>query len=189
MTEVSNPKLSACLDRLEQVVNHVSRRLHSKMDQQLVEGLTASQFGVLMCILRRGRVSVSEVAGNLGVSLSAITALVDRLCRAGYVRRRRDENDRRVVWLELTPRGRDVVHSCLNTRRRVMEKYLGQLPEEDLEQLLRIYEKLLSILERDEPGAAGERRGQPGSVEQQGPAGASASGGDVCAPGKRQPDS
>jgi DNA-binding MarR family transcriptional regulator len=159
VTEVSNQKLSAWLDRLEEVFNQVARRLHAELDHHLMEGLTGSQFIVLMRIFRRGRMSVSEVAGDMRVSLSAITALVDRLHRAGFVERRRDEDDRRVVWLELTPKGEEAVRSCLVVRRRVMEKYLGQLPEEDVEQLVRIYEKLLSILIREGAGDAGGRSG------------------------------
>ncbi|MDQ0285073.1 DNA-binding MarR family transcriptional regulator [Desulfofundulus luciae] len=146
---MNNQKLSACLDRLEDVFNQVARRLHAELDHHLLEGLTGNQFWVLKRILRRGRMSVSEAAEDMGVSLSAITALVDRLHRAGFVQRRRDEGDRRVVWLELTPRGEEVVRSCVAAKRRVMERYWGQLPEEDLEQLVCILEKLLVITSRE----------------------------------------
>lgn len=149
---VSGDRLAAWIDRLEEVFQQLIRRLHAELDHQLVQGITGSQFFMLKRILRRGRMTVSEVAEEMGVSLSAITALVDRLHRAGFVNRRRDEEDRRVVWLEVTPAGEEVVRSCLAARRRVLEKYLRRLPEEDVEQLVRIYEKLLAVLNREVSG-------------------------------------
>jgi DNA-binding MarR family transcriptional regulator len=44
-----------------------------------------------------------ELTGRLGISPAATTELVDRLERAGHVRRGRDEADRRRVVLEMSP--------------------------------------------------------------------------------------
>ncbi len=54
-----------------------------------------------------------ELAGESGLSTGAITAVIDRLERAGYVCRLRDDRDRRRVLVELTDEG----------RRRVVEVY------------------------------------------------------------------
>ncbi|MGB9804818.1 MarR family winged helix-turn-helix transcriptional regulator, partial [Desulfofundulus sp.] len=100
--------------------------------------------------MQRGSMSVSEMAGEMGVSISAVTSQMDKLCRAGFVQRRRDERgDRRVVWLELTPRGKEVVGFCLAAKRQVMARYWSQLGEEDLEHLVNILEKLLVVINRE----------------------------------------
>lgn len=145
-------ELAACIDRLEEVFQQMIRRLHAELDHHLAQGITGSQFFVMKRIERRGRMMVSEMAGDMGVSLSAITALVDRLHKAGFVRRVRDDSDRRVVWLEVTPEGREVLQSCQLTRRRILEKFLGQLPLADVGQLVHIYEKLLSVIQREGGG-------------------------------------
>ena len=49
-----------------------------------------------------------EVAGRLGISSQAATALVDRLVGAGVVGRSQGE-DRRVVWVSLTEEGRQLL--------------------------------------------------------------------------------
>ena len=51
---------------------------------------------------RAGRLTAGEIAVQTGLSSGAVTALLDRLERAGYVRRLRDTADRRRVWVELT---------------------------------------------------------------------------------------
>jgi DNA-binding MarR family transcriptional regulator len=43
--------------------------------------------------------TASQLAEETGLSTGAITGVVDRLEKAGYVKRKRDQNDRRVVFI------------------------------------------------------------------------------------------
>lgn len=69
-------------------------------------GLTPSQLIVLQIVAADGRSLPSEVAKLAHLSQATVTALVDRLQRAGLVTRRRDTEDRRRIWIELTEDGR-----------------------------------------------------------------------------------
>ncbi len=51
---------------------------------------------------RAGRLSAGEIARQTGLSSGAVTALLDRLERGGWVRRLRDAADRRRILVELT---------------------------------------------------------------------------------------
>jgi DNA-binding MarR family transcriptional regulator len=53
---------------------------------------------------QRGTSTAGEIAGALGLTTGAVTTLLDRLERAGYVRRVRDSADRRRVHVQLTRR-------------------------------------------------------------------------------------
>lgn len=154
---MEHKKIEHYFSRLEEVFMEMSRRLHVELAGQMVAGITGSQFLVLKIISGRGRVTVSGVADGLGVSLSAITALADRLVKAGLVVRSRDENDRRLVWLEVTERGREVFNRCNEGRKKVGTKYFGRLGEADLRKLIEIYEKLLSFMRAEN---AGEKAGR-----------------------------
>lgn len=136
--------------RLEEVLMEIGRRLHVEFDAHMVSGITGSQFFVLQKINAKGRLTVSEVAEKLSVSLSAITALVDRLVQAGLVVRSRDDQDRRLVWLEATQKGKEILARCMEGRKQVAAKYFGQLSDEDLEKLLEIYGKVLITLKSEE---------------------------------------
>jgi DNA-binding MarR family transcriptional regulator len=142
-------KVHDYLSMLEDVFGELVRRLHMELGQHLIQGITASQFVVLNRIKKKGRMTVSEIADGIGVSLSAITAVSDRLHKAGMLQRRRDENDRRLVWLENTPEGDRVVETINAGRCKVVGKYFGQLPPEDFEKLIEIHEKLLVIMRRE----------------------------------------
>lgn len=66
--------------------------------------LTMAQFRALVTIRRWGRQSGRELARRLGVTPGTLVPLFDRLEEQGYVRRVPDHQDRRLTWLELTPK-------------------------------------------------------------------------------------
>ncbi len=72
-------------------------------------GISFPQFAVLTALARQRPLKMSEVAGVLRVSLPAVTNLVDRLERKGFLRRKAHPKDRRVTLLDLTPKGLGVV--------------------------------------------------------------------------------
>ncbi|MCF8011952.1 MAG: MarR family transcriptional regulator [Clostridiales bacterium] len=127
------------------------RHIHQEIGQKHL-GVTVNQVVVMKKISDRQQMTVSEVAEDLGISLSAITALVDRLCKSDFLTRRRDVNDRRLVWLELTAAGQEVVDICVACRNEVLGKYLSKLEEEDLDKLIDINEKILKLFKDEEQG-------------------------------------
>lgn len=68
-------------------------------------GLTYPQYLVLLVLWQDGARSVSEIGGRLKLSPNGITPLLDRLERAELITRRRDDDDRRVIHVHLTPTG------------------------------------------------------------------------------------
>ena len=50
--------------------------------------------------------TMSETAARLGVTTGTLTVAIDRLVRKGYVRRERDQSDRRIVRVMLTKKGK-----------------------------------------------------------------------------------
>jgi DNA-binding MarR family transcriptional regulator len=82
--------------------------------QDLFDELVAERLGInrsdqrcLDIVDQHGRISAGELARESGLSTGAITTLLDRLERAGYVRRIRDTDDRRRVLVELTDLARE----------------------------------------------------------------------------------
>ena len=142
--------LSPSLERLEITLQQLIRRIHEKMDILMVQGVTGSQFFVMKKIHEKGKMTVSEVANELNVSLSAITALTDRLFKTGLLKRDRDEKDRRLVWLTITPQGEKTLQECGANRQEVFRNYLGELTQEDLASLINICDKILASMKREQ---------------------------------------
>jgi DNA-binding MarR family transcriptional regulator len=76
------------------------------MDQAAAEflGIHRTDTRLLDVLQMKGRMSAGELARSGQLSPGAGTAALDRLERAGYVRRVRDEKDRRRVLVEVTDR-------------------------------------------------------------------------------------
>lgn len=62
-------------------------------------GINRTDAHCLELIGQGGRITAGELARAAGLTTGAVTALVDRLERAGYVDRVRDREDRRKVWI------------------------------------------------------------------------------------------
>jgi len=93
-------------------------------------------FGVLRVVDRAdGPISQREVAERTGIDASDVVDLVDRLELAGYVRRQRDERDRRRYALELTPDGRTAIERFAEIAREVDEAVLSVLDAEERDTL------------------------------------------------------
>jgi DNA-binding MarR family transcriptional regulator len=78
-------------------------------------------------VLCSGPQSISAISRELGVSLSAVTQLGDRLERAKLVRRLAEDNDRRIRCLQLTARGERLLRLHDEERVRRMAAALGEL--------------------------------------------------------------
>ena len=78
--------------------------LHS---QRLMKesGLTSPQLLVMQAIEKEGKPSTSTLARHISVSQATMTRIVDRLERAGLVRRQKSTQDKRVVNVGLTEAG------------------------------------------------------------------------------------
>jgi DNA-binding MarR family transcriptional regulator len=87
---------------LTQLGTHAAGRFAERVGEH---GLTPPQCGVLRLLRGRPGLSQQALAGVLGMLPSRVVALVDELEEAGYVRRVRDDADRRRNALKLTAAG------------------------------------------------------------------------------------
>jgi DNA-binding MarR family transcriptional regulator len=67
-------------------------------------GINRTDLNCMDIIERHGGVTAGELATEAGLTTGAVTAVVDRLERRGYVRRTRDAEDRRKVRIEVAPK-------------------------------------------------------------------------------------
>lgn len=91
-------------------------------------GVTAAQAGTMFAVASADGITQREVARLLEQRESAVTTMVDRLMRAGFVARERSMQDRRAWALRLTPAGRDAlaqVQDVLDGLNAELEDRLG----------------------------------------------------------------
>jgi DNA-binding MarR family transcriptional regulator len=117
----ANQEMERLLREIARCVRRQGRRALGAM------GITGPQFDALNQ-LRCSAMTMGELCERLEVASSTLTDLVDRMERAGLVRRCRVETDKRVVRLHISDRGRAVIENVLEVRAAYVGTVLERLP-------------------------------------------------------------
>lgn len=99
-------RIDTCLMALRRILR--ATEVHAKEVAQAA-GVTPVQLRVVQIVAETGSSTGSEIARRMHVSQATITALLDKLERAGLVIRVRDDVDRRRTLIRLTDAGRAVL--------------------------------------------------------------------------------
>ena len=109
--------------------------------------LTMAQFRALATIRRWGRQTGRDLAHRLHVTPGTLVPLVDRLEELGYLRRVPDLDDRRLTWLELTPKTERLFKRLWGMGAARIAVAIGQLIPQDRAELRRILNQVADRLE------------------------------------------
>nr|AWM01615.1 transcriptional regulator [Bradyrhizobium amphicarpaeae] len=102
-----------------------------------VAGIANSDLECMDILYLEGRVTAGRLAEVTGLTTGAITGVVDRLEKAGLVRRERDDADRRKVFIAVVPEAAMKIGQFYVPMQQAMEKVFGGYSEEELRLLLR----------------------------------------------------
>ena len=95
------------------------------------EGLSRTAAATLTRLQRSGPTRLTELATAEGVTQPTMSALVTRLVAQGLLRRGGDPQDARVVVLDLTPAGADLLAQRRTARADRLARALADLPAAD----------------------------------------------------------
>ncbi len=114
-------------------------------DQRLMEELniSESELSFFSALDNCQGISSPELAKNMGLSLSRISRVVDKLVVNGYLDRNTDTTDRRAIKLCLTPKGKAVRSKIDKARNECEARLLEVIPSEDLERFGEMFSKIV----------------------------------------------
>ena len=110
-------------------------------------GITQTQFLMMASIRAYARCTMSTLARNLHISMPTASGIVERLVRAGYVRRVPQSEDRRQVVVELTAKAQAFFHDFETVVRRRWEEVLIPLEPAELAAFYGVITKLRERLQ------------------------------------------
>jgi MarR family transcriptional regulator, organic hydroperoxide resistance regulator len=109
------------------------RMASSHAPEFLEIAITMPQAKLLYLLGAAGDLHMSELTTRLGVSLSTVSGLVDRVVEAGLASRHDDPADRRQVVVALTPAGAAFIDRFRELNARQMRDLLDLLDDQELE--------------------------------------------------------
>jgi DNA-binding MarR family transcriptional regulator len=120
-----------------------------KLKQGAVDGLTRSEYELLvMLVVHHGKetaFSVTELSNLLQITPAGVTHLINPLEEAGYVRRLQAPNDRRVVLVGLTDKGKHLAESLISELQEQLVGLVNHLGEEDSRTLIRLLSRSIEF--------------------------------------------
>jgi len=109
----------------------IEQKLRSLMRTQF--SVTLPQFDVLSELERAGeQLTMSELSRELMVSNGNVTGVIDRLERNGFVFRSRADHDRRIQYIQLTPKGRKEFNEMAKQHERWLNDLFCDLSMSDM---------------------------------------------------------
>lgn len=109
--------------------------------------LTIKEMHAIDAISMYDHQTISQVADKLHLTPGTMTSMTDRLIKKDYVKRVRDTNDRRVVRLMLTKRGRVLYRAHRAFHNMMVERFLKDINDEELKVVKKALRNLESFVE------------------------------------------
>ena len=147
MNDRSNTALVA-LRRILRVTELNSRKLAHESE------LTTSQLLVMQHVSQQGTALPSEVAKSVALKQATVTVVVNKLEDAGLVTRRRDTDDRRRVWIELTDAGVAALENSPDLLQHRFVQGFENLEDWEQSMIIAALERVSTLLDAEQVDAA-----------------------------------
>lgn len=141
--DVAISEVMQSLRRIFKAIQDYSHEVSSKF------GITGPQLWALKTISQNESLPLRDLSERMYLHPSTITGVIDRLEKKGYVTRKRDQVDRRVIYVELTAEGRRLARRAPNPAQGKMIYGLKNLKKRDLNLIYYSVRKLVEIMEAE----------------------------------------
>ncbi|CCQ97104.1 Uncharacterized HTH-type transcriptional regulator YsmB [[Clostridium] ultunense Esp] len=108
--------------------------------------ITIPQFSALQILIYNGELTIGELSQKMALACSTITDLVDRMEKNQLVVRKKDDRDKRVVRIEVLPKGHEIVKKVLEKRVKFLDSKMVDLTEEEKISLSKGLESLYNAM-------------------------------------------
>jgi len=144
-TKLGSPYFEALM-RLLKISSDLQHHMESYFQ---THGLSDGRYSILLLLYRcncEQGFSQSEIAKKMCVTRASMTSFIDSLEKDGFVVRKPDTKDRRIIYIQLTPKGVKKIEAVLPEHMRMMAQFMKCINKGEAEQLFTILDKLLANL-------------------------------------------
>ncbi len=112
--------------------------------------ITVPQFSALQILINEGDMTIGDLSQKMALAYSTITDLIDRMEKTELVARNRDEKDKRVVIVEVLPKGYSILGEVLKRRIDFLNLKLSDLSCEEKANLDKGLDSLYKAMKDEE---------------------------------------
>jgi DNA-binding MarR family transcriptional regulator len=137
-----NRSINVINELLVDIFNDILQIEQNALQQGALSDLSVTEIHTLEAIGMYDPRNMSEVAGDLKITVGTLTTAVNRLINKGYVERKRIEEDRRVVQIQLTKKGKLAYRIHEKFHSDMVKSTIDGLSEKEEEIVINALEKL-----------------------------------------------
>jgi MarR family transcriptional regulator, organic hydroperoxide resistance regulator len=140
---MSNKEINAYIERISNLMPSFAKSMSNvgAVDMS-IRAITMPQIAVMNYIEHNSFCKVSDISKFFTVKLSSATGMVDRLEKEKYVNRKKDKNDNRIVRLNLTAGGKNILSKMMKIKREHAAYILKALSKNERDCLVGLMEKI-----------------------------------------------
>lgn len=116
------------------------------LSKGIFKDISVAEMHTLEGIGLYGNRTMSETAATLGITTGTLTVAIDKLVRKGYVERNRDLNDRRVVRIQLTKKGKLAYRMHGKFHKLLVERLTTPLDDQERRVLLQTLTEIADFI-------------------------------------------
>ena len=140
------PDLKTVNDYLVSVFNDILTIEESELKKSQFKDLSITEMHTIEAVGMYKKKTTSEVAKELSITVGTLTTAINKLVKKGYVERIRSEDDRRVVKLGLTKKGKLLYRIHQHFHREMVKNILDGMAKEEQQALLAALKNLHDFL-------------------------------------------
>lgn len=134
-------------DRLVDLLPQLMREISVYENNYITSGkITCQQFLVLEQLSHQDQWKMNEFVQSIKASFSSTTEMIDRLSKHGLAKRKRGQQDRRTVIVEITDKGHKILEEVYQQKKLGIIQLFKRLSPKEREDYLMIIEKLVQKL-------------------------------------------
>ena len=142
------------MPNFEEILSFADRmkKLYVKTCREVCEkyGFTQIEFDIIGFLGdKNGSDTAIEIAKSRLIKKANISTSVERLTKKGYVKRRTDSKDRRLIHLELTEKATEALYDIKKSQEKFSSMFFSGIGEEDIGIYKKITEKLIIGMEEN----------------------------------------
>jgi MarR family transcriptional regulator, organic hydroperoxide resistance regulator len=138
-----SPEIKSDVDQVLEAIIYLyteSRRITKELARRL--DLTGPQLTVVKMLEQIGELSLSELSERIRAQNSTVTGIIDRMERENLVTRERSKEDRRVVFIRLTTKGKKLAEDIPVEPWEIFRGALESLTASEVRDLVKILGKV-----------------------------------------------
>ena len=139
----SPEKLGFLLQRIMKVLHAQGRKFLAE------EGLTFPQYYALSLLSKKGFWKMSDLKKDLLITGPGVTKIADHLVKKGLARRSRSRQDRHIVNIEITDKGKRVIERVFRQRQDYLASILKRIDVDKRDLLMKGLEIFALSLEEE----------------------------------------